>query len=123
MIAKLYKNWCNFAELREPRSEALEISILLDSTEGVNSVAGNNDIIWLFLTCLLDDGIKRMGSYFATKMNVANEKEFKLMFDVLIIETIARIVEAFHLCVLYNIQSRANKKSPAVRALLMRKIK
>ena len=84
---------------------------------------GDNDIIWLFLTCLLDDSIKSRGFYFATKMNVANEKEFKLMFDVLIIETIARIIEAFHLYVLYNIQSRANKKSPAVRALLMRKIK
>jgi len=101
VITKLDKNWCNFAELREPRSETLEIGILLDSTEGVNSVAGDNDIIWLFLTRLLDDGIKSTGFYFATKMNIANEKEFKLMFGVLIIETIAGKIETIHLSLLY----------------------
>ena len=46
--------------------------------------------------CLCSDSIKSAGFNLVAEMNIADEEEFELMFGVLIVETVAGIVKAFH---------------------------
>ncbi len=45
---------------------------------------------------LCSDSIKSAGFNLGAEMNIADEEEFELMFGVLIVETVAGIVKAFH---------------------------